>query len=169
MKTLAPTLEELKDRAIEHHTSVLRHLRNAVWSAKQAGDVLRKIKKKVGHGNWLWWLEENFRPPSELTAQVYMRISRKWRLIEPHWEDDHFLTLEDALQILRKPGKPKSANFEEDTRKQLVNMIVEDLREWTVDEISCLRDQWELAHGRLRATIKKCLAVRSQDATRLLA
>ena len=65
-------LRTLASRANEAHGSVQSHLRKAIHHAKEAGDALRTAKQRVGHGNWLKWLKENFDASAE-TAGVYMR------------------------------------------------------------------------------------------------
>lgn len=50
---------------------------NALWHAWQIGIRLNAIKEKIGHGDWMDWLNLNFCEPNKITtrtAQNYMKI-----------------------------------------------------------------------------------------------
>ncbi len=64
-------LDILAAKIREHHKAVGA----AIVHAIKAGQLLLEAKRKVGHGNWLPWLEANCEM-SERTAQNYMRIAK---------------------------------------------------------------------------------------------
>jgi hypothetical protein len=80
-------------------------VRQAVRHARAAGDALRAAKKEVGHGGWTDWLDANFHGSRE-TARAYMRVSRKWKTLEPQLARGD-LTLEEALEALRHRKPPE--------------------------------------------------------------
>lgn len=93
-------LTELAASANKHHHAVESHLGQAVRSAKRAGDALRRVRKRVGHGNFTKWLEANFESSPE-TARVYMRISKEWKDIKAHLGKEPMLSIEGAMKLLR--------------------------------------------------------------------
>lgn len=70
--------------------------------AVRSGAYLLEIKRRVGHGNWLPWLEANF-CQSVSTAEAYMLLAK-----EPVWLTEYVnsqstgsLTLVGALKFIR--------------------------------------------------------------------
>jgi hypothetical protein len=57
------------------HAEAERSLRASVMHAVEAGELLLKAKRSVGHGNWAGWLSENIEFSDRL-AQAYMRLAR---------------------------------------------------------------------------------------------
>jgi hypothetical protein len=100
--------EQLAKTANESHASVMGALRTAIHAAKAAGDALRAMKKRTGHGRWIPWVEEHFHTSYE-TAVAYMRISAHWGSISQMVAENSGLTIEGALAVLRvaNPPQPK--------------------------------------------------------------
>lgn len=74
IRTHEETIELLK-------SNVDTRISDALNEAILCGDKLQEAKKKVGHGNWLDWLEQNTKnksgePISERMAQRYMLLSK---------------------------------------------------------------------------------------------
>jgi hypothetical protein len=84
-------------------------LRNAIKDyVRRAGAALNRLKARVGRGNWEASLKSNFHGSSE-TANVYMRVARRWGEIEAAGldkKDD--VTLEEIKRFLAKPKEPSS-------------------------------------------------------------
>ena len=71
-------LEELAARVNQHSRRAACQGRQMLLHAKAAGRLLLIAKDRVPHGRWLPWLKEHFTGGSVRTAQVFMRIARKW-------------------------------------------------------------------------------------------
>jgi hypothetical protein len=69
------TLATLAAQIREHHQAAGDTLKRAVAHAITAGELLLEAKRKLKHGNWLSWLQENCEIP-ERTVQAYMRLAR---------------------------------------------------------------------------------------------
>src|SRR5438128_2397205 len=77
-------MRALLREAIDHHERSVAARRKvadrqdeALFEAWQSGIRLNQIKRIIGHGNWLPWLELNFCKPGDITprmAQIYMKI-----------------------------------------------------------------------------------------------
>jgi ParB family chromosome partitioning protein len=88
----APLAELARQIAEAHRECEAAQLR-AVEKAAAAGALLLQAKKRVGHGRWLPWLEENCPQLSERQAQRYMALAKSdaasdlegaWRVISGH-------------------------------------------------------------------------------------
>lgn len=55
------------------HNSILKDYRTTLKSAIQIGKILTKVKKELGHSNWLPWVKK-YLPFSSHTATNYMNI-----------------------------------------------------------------------------------------------
>jgi len=143
-------LGTLATRANEAHDGVISSLNKAIYYAKNAGDVLRMAKPKVGHGNWLEWLDQNFRASAE-TARVYMRISEHWEShILPAMEGDEGLTIEKAREIIQRPKKiieqgvmPHAKPHAELSREHLLWNFKQWLNDIPEEGVICLHQCWE--------------------------
>jgi len=62
------------DEINQHHRAAQSHATKALDHAKQAGELLLKVKATIGHGGWLRWLEENCEV-SARQAQRYMGVA----------------------------------------------------------------------------------------------
>lgn len=67
--------EDLACEINTEHGHVETHKRSAIKHAIRCGELLLEMKQRVGHGNWLAWVEENFEA-SERTARNYMEIAK---------------------------------------------------------------------------------------------
>jgi hypothetical protein len=65
------------DRANKHYRLAVTHLGKALEHAKEAGDALLDAKRCTAYKDWTKFLDKYF-VGSRRTAQVYMRIARKW-------------------------------------------------------------------------------------------
>jgi hypothetical protein len=66
--------ETLAEMAAEKAALVEQHGRKTVQAAIDCGRYLTEIKSRLGHGEWLPWLEENW-PQSQSRAHQYMKLA----------------------------------------------------------------------------------------------
>jgi len=69
--------------------------RNTIQHAIRCGELLLEMKRRVGHGNWLAWVDEHFQA-SERTARNYIQIAKTATVADLH--DD--TTIRSALRAL---------------------------------------------------------------------
>ncbi|MCA9215584.1 MAG: DUF3102 domain-containing protein [Planctomycetales bacterium] len=110
----AAQLKQLSKLAtsIKHEVRLMEdRLRRSVKHALTAGKLLCEAKKAVGYKNWLNWFHTQDFDFSEVTAQRYMRLARRWSELQdkiaeagdPSRLTD--LTFSDALQLLSNPDR----------------------------------------------------------------
>jgi hypothetical protein len=102
-------LIDIAARIKAEHQAVAASLKQSVYHAIAAGELLLEAKEQVPHGQWLPWLAER----CEVTpraAQMYMRVAKHRAAIELKYEDTSHLTIADALAALAKPRLPKVQN-----------------------------------------------------------
>ena len=107
--TNLPT-ETLAAMAAEKAELVEQHGRKTVQAAIDCGRYLIEIKSRLGHGEWLPWLEENF-PHAQQHANRYMVIAANYTRVS---------NLEEASSIreaLRMIGEAEEAAGTKRTRK----------------------------------------------------
>jgi Protein of unknown function (DUF3102) len=75
MTDIVHTDDDLVREINTEHGHVETHKRSAIKHAIRCGELLLEMKQRVGHGNWLSWVEENFQA-SERTARNYMEIAK---------------------------------------------------------------------------------------------
>lgn len=71
----ALTNDDLAREINSEHSHVETYKRNTIKHAIRCGELLLEMKQRVGHGNWLAWVEEHFEA-SERTARNYMEIAK---------------------------------------------------------------------------------------------
>lgn len=76
-------IAEHKREALAGHEMVESGARTMLAGAIRSGRALVAIKRALGHGKWLPWLEDNF-PASVDTAENYMRLARTHRGLHAH-------------------------------------------------------------------------------------
>jgi Protein of unknown function (DUF3102) len=84
--------------AYKHHT--IKH-------AVRCGGLLLEMKRRVGHGNWLGWVEKNFEA-SERTARNYVEIAKSAAVAD--LADD--TTMRSVLRALASPSRSKEPKAE---------------------------------------------------------
>jgi hypothetical protein len=108
-------LASLAEQINDYHAKCEQAVGQAVRYAKEAGDRLGAVKKGLGHGEWLPWLEDNF-AGTPRTAQSYMRIAENWTELEMRNTASH-LSIRGALKELAAPKEepePKEENPEDE-------------------------------------------------------
>lgn len=91
----------------EHgHVETYKH--NTIQHAIRCGELLLEMKQRVGHGNWLDWVQEHFEA-SERTARNYMEIAKSAAVAE--LRDD--TTMRSALRALASRSRPKQPKKEQ--------------------------------------------------------
>ena len=72
-------INRLHDEARQHVAAARRSLHAALTAAWQAGQLLlaekKRVRRTMGPGAWLLWLEQNFRGTPR-TAQRYMKLAQ---------------------------------------------------------------------------------------------
>lgn len=71
------TLRELAATANRYHAEAQKAAGNALQAAWHAGSTLLSAKAELRHGQWLPWLDANFKG-SYVLAQSYMRIASNY-------------------------------------------------------------------------------------------
>ena len=111
MKPPPPTDIELAEQANSFHVQVINAQINAIHAARSAGTALLAAKRIVvqqaggKRGTWTEWLVANFQA-SVQTARVYIRITAKWKELEPLISSIPHLSLNCALWILKVKREP---------------------------------------------------------------
>jgi len=82
MRVLSFDLEYCAAKANEHHKRAVEGWQSSLLHANAAGKHLRTAKRQTRHGNFKGWREQNCPEISERTAQVYMRIAKRWKELE---------------------------------------------------------------------------------------
>ena len=103
------TTETLASMAAEKAALVEQHGRKTVQAAIDCGRYLTEIKSRLGHGEWLPWLEENWQY-SRVWATQFMRLAND--KLSYHLTDAK--DIKDALRIL---GEAEEAAGTKRTRK----------------------------------------------------
>ena len=79
-------------RAINtEHDHVETYKRNTIQHAIRCGELLLEMKGRVGHGNWLTWVQEHFEA-GERTARNYMEIAKSAAVADLDDNPTHSLT-----------------------------------------------------------------------------
>src|SRR5262245_16037050 len=87
---------------------------------KASGESLRKIKKRLGHGEWQPWLKKNFSGSFE-SAQLYMRIAREWHSrLAAAVESGDVCSLRDARKFLSGPTESASKPIKQFTLNNIL-------------------------------------------------
>lgn len=108
----APSLLDLADQIRIEITAAEQGHRSALEHAIRAGALLIQAKGRMGHGEWLPWLEENF-PGDRSNAANYMRLADPANVERVL----HLTSIREALAAIKQPraakptptkrGKPK--------------------------------------------------------------
>jgi hypothetical protein len=97
------TLAELAEAIRKHHGAVAGHFRHIFDHALAAGDALIAAKRKVAHGGWADWIENNCEI-NERTAQRYMQIARARPEIEANPTSVTDLSLAGVIKLISRRG-----------------------------------------------------------------
>lgn len=104
----AETSLPLATRINALHHEVEEHKNRMLMKARAAGELLLEAKDTVKHGKWEAWLEANF-VGSGRTARAYMRIARRWDVIEAKRQSAADLSIAAALKLVRYGYKGRGA------------------------------------------------------------
>ncbi len=107
MTNLALTDDALAHEINTEHGHVETHKRNTIKHAIRCGELLLEMKQRVGHGNWLAWVEKHFEA-SERTARNYMEIAKSAAVAD--LQDD--TTMRSALRALTSRSESKAARLQ---------------------------------------------------------
>jgi hypothetical protein len=123
--------EELAKRIRAEHATVISAVK-VVPRAIAAGELLLQAKNRMGHGQWLFWLEIHCALPPR-TAQRYMNLaSRKDELAQrarPKYATLADLPLSEADRLLKTP-RPSRTNDPTDKIQKLGNSLIRELEEF---------------------------------------
>ncbi|HEV3321205.1 MAG TPA: DUF3102 domain-containing protein [Solirubrobacteraceae bacterium] len=110
---MAPSSEPVRsddDLAREintEHGHVETHKHKTIRHAVRCGELLLEMKQRVGHGNWLTWVEEHFEA-SERTARNYMEIAKSAAVADL----SDSTTMRSALRALASQSESKAPKLE---------------------------------------------------------
>lgn len=90
------------DEINQEHELVINSIRGGLEHACRCGDLLKKQKESMMHGEWLLWIRMNCKF-SEWTAQTYMKMASNPRRVTLLEEKRSYRS---ALKMLAEP-KPK--------------------------------------------------------------
>jgi len=108
------SLEQIAQRANDENRACLASANKGFEHARAAGEALAEAKTRVSHGKWTSWLAEHFED-SERTAQVYLRIYRRWPEIAAKAQATALLTIEAAVTMIAKPRPIRVPELDEST------------------------------------------------------
>ena len=133
-------LEDLATRIKTAHRAVRDAAKNIVQQVVIAGQALNDAKAKLGHGEWLPWLERHC-DLSERTAHNYMLLAAN----RGKFAIDADLTLNQALRQIKGDGSPKDdgpASLYDKAQATLISKLskllpedVEDAAKRTITEL----------------------------------
>ena len=99
--------EQLAREINTEHGHVETHKRTTTQHAIRCGELLLEMKRRVGHGNWLAWVDEHFQA-SERTARNYMEIAKSAAAADLN--DD--TTMRSALRALASRSQSQETTSE---------------------------------------------------------
>lgn len=126
-------------RINREHYLACTAVQKGLGHAMKAGDVLRGVKGRLEHGQWLPWLTENCPEMGIRHAQNYMRLARKRGEIEAKYATDAYLTIRAALSYLAEDKAEEEVEDEDEANRLLDEM--------TDDAFAALMDEEEQALG----------------------
>ena len=142
-------LAALADRIKTYHAGVIEAARNVVVKAISAGALLKEAKAKLGHGQFLPWLETL--EVSERTAHRYMQLATNRGKIEEALKGKSAtmatLSLNKAMRLIeakadRDDGLGAASKYVK-TQAALINSLkdllpedVEDAAQRTISELN---------------------------------
>jgi hypothetical protein len=104
---LVRTDDELAREINTEHGQVERHKHSTIRHAIRCGELLLEMKQRVGHGNWLAWVDEHFQA-SERTARNYMEIAKSAAVADL----DEDTTMRSALRALTSRSQSRAPKLE---------------------------------------------------------
>lgn len=128
------TRKEFSQKTLAELTVEIKfHLKQMGWHAIEVGRLLIEAKEQVGHGEWLNWLEENFKLKKS-SAENLMKIAERFG---SNSQSIGNLNYTQMVQMLSLPAGEEEKFIEEKTAegKAVEDMTVKTLRaeikEWT--------------------------------------
>lgn len=104
----ASILHDLARRINAEHAACEAAARDALHHALEAGRLLIDAKGQVQHGEWLGWIEANC-TCAPRTAQLYMRVARRWPELESKAQRVADLPLREVAGLLAEPREADPA------------------------------------------------------------
>jgi hypothetical protein len=104
MTDLVRTNDDLAREINTEHGHVEAHKHKTIEHAIRCGELLLEMKQRVGHGNWLAWVEEHFEA-SERTARNYMEIAKSAAVADLSDEP----TMRSALRALASRSQSRES------------------------------------------------------------
>ena len=120
-------LSTLAEQINAEHRQAVAALNDGLEHAHRGGELLRQAKAQCPHGGFSEWLRKNFEG-SERTAQMYMRIAKRWPQIEEaKAQRIALLTYSGAIKLLTAPKPARKAELKKLERlegSELRNVVV---------------------------------------------
>jgi len=111
MSIVKGSLGQLAAEINEAHAQGLAGYRTSLLHAMAVGDLLLEAKARVGHGDWLTWVDDSLEFDRR-TAQRYAQLAEGREQIEVKIADDSnatsvsHLTMGEALKLVQTPRRP---------------------------------------------------------------
>jgi hypothetical protein len=98
-------LEELTEEFFAHVNAANRAAFASIYHARRVGEILLVVKKRLKHGQFGKWMEENW-DKDPATLQLYMRIAKHWEfmLAKAARVPDFPPSIREAKLALRRAG-----------------------------------------------------------------
>ena len=106
--TITTEPKEIGKQIREAHNKANGTARKALEHAAECGRLLIQAKKKVGHGYWATYLQENCGEMSTKTATNYMRLASNWQRVA-----DFGGSMRDTIKLLTMLDNPPKAKVED--------------------------------------------------------
>jgi Protein of unknown function (DUF3102) len=153
------SLDDLAQRIKAYHAQVIDAARNVVGKAISAGLLLKEAKGKVGHGEWLPWLDE-YCELSERTAHRYMQLAANKSKIEDALRGKSAtmatLSLNRALKVIE--AKPENGEGPGGKYAKTQAALIKRLNDLLPDEVETAANQTIQELEKVVAAIKPPLA-----------
>jgi hypothetical protein len=106
MNPIVPLLSDLAAQINHEHEEcmscaeeAIELMRRSVEHAYKAGELLLQAKKRICHGAWKPWIKNNL-AFSDRTAQNYMRLAKKWPVLQANPQRVAGLSYRQVMQLL---------------------------------------------------------------------
>jgi hypothetical protein len=97
------SFDSLQATIVDRHRRIVSLGNHILDYAREAGEALLEVKRRVGHGKWETWLDENCVEYSKRQACRYKAVAENWPEIKKRREKEGPLSLTDAVD--KRKGK----------------------------------------------------------------
>ena len=134
----ASTLPDLAERINAEHHQAEALLHDSLQHALQAGRLLREVKARLDHGEWLPWLKNNF-DGSTRTAQVYMGLQTK--LLKLGAKKRNAVALLSLRQVIASTSRKRISPLIKQEASKIIDVPSNDISAGADSEIRVAQEQ----------------------------